>query len=150
MDSFYTVTVLFLVLPELAEDVGQVWGWATYGVGKGALDNPVQYRQVTVWNARAGTGLTDLQESMERAVKAKWPKKPQRRRRARAGGLRNWLAAWYVFSCLLDGRRGERARPSSARSLKRAASGRPGAASRAAGVSLPDGTARVPARRQRP
>lgn len=70
LDSFYTVNALFMVLPKLAEDVGQVWGWGTYGVGRGSLESPAQYRQVAVWNARAGAGLADLTDSLARAVKA--------------------------------------------------------------------------------
>jgi methyl-accepting chemotaxis protein len=62
-DSFYIINGLFFVLPRLADDMGQVWGWGTYGVTKGALDGPAQYRQVSVWNARAGTGFDDLADA---------------------------------------------------------------------------------------
>jgi methyl-accepting chemotaxis protein len=66
-DSFYTVNGLFMVLPRLLEDLGQAWGWASYGVAKGGLDSPEQYRKVAVWNARAGVGLDDLKASFEKA-----------------------------------------------------------------------------------
>ncbi len=69
LDSYYLVNGLFLVLPRLADDLGQIWGWSTYGVAKGGLDNPEQYSRVSVWSARVATGLEDLQSSFDKAQK---------------------------------------------------------------------------------
>ncbi|MFM2403421.1 MAG: putative methyl-accepting chemotaxis protein [Pseudomonadota bacterium] len=56
------------VLPRLIADLAQVWGYGLYGVTRGALDHPAQYRDVAVWNSRAGVGLADLQAAVQRAV----------------------------------------------------------------------------------
>src|SRR5450830_935557 len=53
------IAALFTDLPKAGEDLGLVWGWSTYGLAKGGLDNPAQYRRFAVWNARAEGGVNE-------------------------------------------------------------------------------------------
>ncbi|WP_019576759.1 HAMP domain-containing protein [Curvibacter lanceolatus] len=53
------IAPLFTDLPKAGEDLGLVWGWSTYGLAKGGLDNPAQYRRFAVWNARAEGGVNE-------------------------------------------------------------------------------------------
>lgn len=53
------IAALFTDLPKASEDLGLVWGWSTYGLAKGGLDNPAQYRRFAVWNARAEGGVNE-------------------------------------------------------------------------------------------
>ena len=70
VDSLYMINALFLTMPRTAEDLGQIWGWGTYGVAKGGLDNPEQYKKVAVWNARTGGGVDDARAFFDRAFTA--------------------------------------------------------------------------------
>jgi len=53
------IAALFSRLPKASEDLGLVWAWSTYGLAKGGLDDPAQYRRFAVWNARAEGGVND-------------------------------------------------------------------------------------------
>jgi methyl-accepting chemotaxis protein len=64
------IAALFTDLPKASEDLGLVWGWSTYGLAKGGLDNPTQYRRFAVWNARAEGGVNDGHLDWGRALEA--------------------------------------------------------------------------------
>lgn len=66
LPSFYLMDTLFRVLPRGVDDLGQVWGWSTYGLAKGGLDSPAQYRQYAVWTARAEGAMVDANANLER------------------------------------------------------------------------------------
>jgi hypothetical protein len=38
----YVINALFLAMPKTSEDLGQLWGWSTFSVAKGGLENPEQ------------------------------------------------------------------------------------------------------------
>jgi len=69
-DSLYLINGLFLTMPRAADDLGQVWGWSTFGVARGGLENPEQYRQFAVWSARAAGGIEDTKLFFDRAFLA--------------------------------------------------------------------------------
>ncbi|MBZ8141538.1 chemotaxis protein [Rubrivivax gelatinosus] len=48
-----------LDVPRVAADSASLWGWAVYGVARGALDDPAQYRRQASWQARAQAALAD-------------------------------------------------------------------------------------------
>ena len=70
LDTLYTIMATFISLPRTAEDLGQVWGWGTFGVARGGLENPAQHAQFSVWRARATGGIEDTIASIERAAVA--------------------------------------------------------------------------------
>ena len=76
VDSFYLINGIFLTMPQASEELGQVWGWSTYALAKGGLENPEQYRRFAVWSARAGGGIEDTLAFFERAMVATPALKP--------------------------------------------------------------------------
>jgi len=64
------IAALFNSLPKASEDLGLVWGWSTYGLAKGGLDDPAQYRRFAVWNARAEGGVADGLLDWKQALEA--------------------------------------------------------------------------------
>jgi methyl-accepting chemotaxis protein len=68
LDSFYLMNALVMTMPKLAENVGQLWGWATYAAAKDGLD-PIQATSYAVWNAGALEGIDTAQAHFKRAVK---------------------------------------------------------------------------------
>jgi methyl-accepting chemotaxis protein len=70
LDSFYLINALVLTLPKLAEDLGQLWGWSTYGVARGGLSLD-EYRRYTVWDAGVQSGLQALRGHLARAEHAR-------------------------------------------------------------------------------
>jgi len=70
VDSLYLINGVFLTMPKASEDLGQIWGWGTYAVAKGGLENPEQHRRYAVWGARATGGIDDTKEYFERAFGA--------------------------------------------------------------------------------
>ena len=70
IDSLYMINAMFLAMPKLSEDLGQLWGWGTYAVSKGGLENPEQFRRFSVWAARTQSGVDDANEFFKRAFAA--------------------------------------------------------------------------------
>ncbi len=70
VDSLFLINGVFLTMPKASEDLGQVWGWGTYAVAKGGLENPEQFRRYAVWAARATGGIDDTRDFFERAFNA--------------------------------------------------------------------------------
>ena len=68
LDSFYLMNALVLTMPQALEDLGQLWGWGTFAIQKGALTTDVEKRYF-VWDAGASTGLKNAREHFGRAVK---------------------------------------------------------------------------------
>jgi methyl-accepting chemotaxis protein len=55
LDSLYLVNTLVLTMPQMAEDLGQLWGWGTYAIGKGGLSND-EFRRYAIWHAKLVQG----------------------------------------------------------------------------------------------
>ena len=70
LDGFYLVDALVLNLPRLADDLGQLWGWSTYGVAKGFY-SAEQLRRYAVWDAGVQNGLMALRSDFRRAAMAR-------------------------------------------------------------------------------
>ena len=70
IDTLYSIFAVFLNMPKASEDLGQLWGWGTFALAKGGLENPEQYRRYAVWHARAAGGIQDARASFERAFAA--------------------------------------------------------------------------------
>ena len=69
LDSFYLVNAMILAMPAAAEDLGQVWGWGTYALAKGGLDDK-NAKRFAAWSSNAETKLTEARSHFERAAKA--------------------------------------------------------------------------------
>jgi methyl-accepting chemotaxis protein len=69
LDSFYMINSLVLTLPGAMEELGQLWGWGTYVLAKGAMD-PKNEAKWHVWSARATSGLEDARKYFARSIKA--------------------------------------------------------------------------------
>jgi len=70
LDTLYAIMAVFIDMPKTSEDLGQLWGWGTYGVAKGGLESPDQYRRYAVWLARTEGGTQDAKVAFERAFQA--------------------------------------------------------------------------------
>src|SRR5574343_651802 len=70
LDGFYLVDALVLNLPRLADDLGQLWGWSTFGLAKGFY-TPEQLRRYAVWDAGVQTGLQAVRSDLQRAAQAR-------------------------------------------------------------------------------
>lgn len=57
VDTFYLVNALVVSLPKTLGDVGQLWGWGTFGAAQQGLLPPDLLRY-SVWNA--GGGLAEV------------------------------------------------------------------------------------------
>jgi methyl-accepting chemotaxis protein len=69
VDSFYLVNAMVLALPVATEDVGQVWGWSTFALAKGGLDERNSQR-LYAWTTGATGKLADARTYFGRAVSA--------------------------------------------------------------------------------
>ncbi|AGX87922.1 methyl-accepting chemotaxis protein [Candidatus Symbiobacter mobilis] len=69
LDSFYLVSVLVLTMPELAEDLGQLWGWGTYFLAHSG-HSATQERHYAVWSAGVRKGLERVRIYLDRAFRA--------------------------------------------------------------------------------
>jgi methyl-accepting chemotaxis protein len=69
VDSFYLVNAMVLAMPAAAEELGQVWGWGTYALTKGGLDEK-NTKHYYGWSINAATKLTEAQSYFGRATAA--------------------------------------------------------------------------------
>ncbi|WP_310388633.1 methyl-accepting chemotaxis protein [Roseateles sp.] len=70
LESSYLINAMVLTLPKLAENLGQLWGWSTYGVAQGGLSLP-EYRRYAVWDAGVQSGMLTLRGHLARAAHAR-------------------------------------------------------------------------------
>jgi methyl-accepting chemotaxis protein len=70
IDSFYLMNTLVLALPKAIDDLGQLWGWSSYAVGKGGL-NAEEYRRYSVWDAGVLRGLEEARDYIGAAAAAR-------------------------------------------------------------------------------
>jgi methyl-accepting chemotaxis protein len=66
-DSQFLIRGVILAMPKASEALGQIWGWGTYAVAKGGLENPEQFRRHAVWADQATDGIDDTRDFFERA-----------------------------------------------------------------------------------
>ena len=69
LDSFYLMDAMVLSMPQMAEDVGQLWGWGTYALAHAGLSVQDQKRYA-VWAAGVDAGLKQTRSYLQRAVVA--------------------------------------------------------------------------------
>jgi len=67
VDTFYLINALVISLPRTMEDLGQVWGWGTFGAAQQGLLPPDLLRY-SVWNAGVKRGLDDARGFFKRAL----------------------------------------------------------------------------------
>jgi methyl-accepting chemotaxis protein len=67
VDSFYLVNAMVLTLPQAAEEVGQVWGWGTYALAKGGLDEK-NGKRFHAWSTNAQSKLAETRTYLGRAI----------------------------------------------------------------------------------
>ncbi len=68
LNTLYMINAIFMTMPKSSEDLGQLWGWGTYGLAKGGLQTPDLYKKFSVWSARAGSGVEDARNMFQRAI----------------------------------------------------------------------------------
>jgi len=69
VDTFYLVNALVVSLPKTLEDLGQIWGWGTFGAAQQGLLPPDLLRY-SVWNAGVKRGTEEAAAFFKRAIKA--------------------------------------------------------------------------------
>jgi methyl-accepting chemotaxis protein len=69
IDSYYMINALVLTLPDTLEDVGQLWGFGTYGSAKGGLGSAHE-RRWYIWDARTENGIDNARQYFNRSIAA--------------------------------------------------------------------------------
>ena len=69
VDSFYLVNAMVLALPSASEDLGQTWGWSSYALAKGGLDDKDAKRFIS-WSSTASSRLAGAKAHFARATTA--------------------------------------------------------------------------------
>ena len=69
IDSYYLMSALALTLPQVADDIGQLWGWSSFAASKGTL-KPREHVQFAIWYSGAHNGLVQAKAHIERAIRA--------------------------------------------------------------------------------
>ena len=67
LDSFYLINGLLFTMPKAIEDLGQLWGWGAYAIGKSALSDE-QLRTYAIWVNNLGNALQDTKAHFGRSV----------------------------------------------------------------------------------
>ncbi len=70
LDSFYLINALVMTLPQMTENLGQLWGWSSYGLSRGGLSLE-EFRRYAVWDAGVTHGMQTLRGHFDRAIKAR-------------------------------------------------------------------------------
>jgi methyl-accepting chemotaxis protein len=70
LNTIYMINAVFMTMPKSSEDLGQLWGWTTYGLGKGGLESPALYKKFSAWSAGAGAGIESARKMFDRAIEA--------------------------------------------------------------------------------
>ena len=69
IDSFYLMDAMLLSMPQLAEDLGQLWGWGTYSLAHAGMSKAESNRYL-VWSAGVETATKQSRAFLERALAA--------------------------------------------------------------------------------
>jgi methyl-accepting chemotaxis protein len=69
LDSFYLMNTMILAMPQLAEDMGQLWGWGTFALARSEL-SPKEMRSYSVWAAGVHNGLRQSHSFLQRVLTA--------------------------------------------------------------------------------
>jgi methyl-accepting chemotaxis protein len=74
LDSFYLMNTLVLVMPQMSEDLGQLWGWGTYGMANWTVSqrelSPKDVTRYALWVSSLENGLKSSRAYLERAAVA--------------------------------------------------------------------------------
>lgn len=74
LDSFYLMNTLVLVMPQMSEDLGQLWGWGTYGMANWKVSqrelSQKELARYALWVAELENGLKSSRAYLERAALA--------------------------------------------------------------------------------
>lgn len=74
IDSFYLMSAMVLVMPQMAEDLGQLWGWGTYSMAgwKDAKRElvPKDVTRYALWASGLENGLKSSRAYLDRVVAA--------------------------------------------------------------------------------
>ncbi|MFN9726536.1 methyl-accepting chemotaxis protein [Acidovorax sp.] len=72
VDSFYIINSMVLVMPSLAENLGQTRGWGAFALARSQLKqaeiSPQDMKRYTVWAAQAEAGVGEISRFMERSM----------------------------------------------------------------------------------
>ena len=69
LDSFYLMDAMVLAMPQLAEDVGQLWGWGTYALAHPGL-SITDEKRFDVWAVGVESGVKQSKIYLQRALAA--------------------------------------------------------------------------------
>jgi len=69
LDSFYLVDTMVLALPQLIDDVGQLWGWGTFALAHPGLSVDDEKRYL-VWSVGVESGIRHTRSFLQRAMAA--------------------------------------------------------------------------------
>ena len=74
LDSFYLMNTLVLVMPQMSEDLGQLWGWGTYGMANWTVSqrelSQKDVARYALWVSGLENGLKSSRAYLERAMSA--------------------------------------------------------------------------------
>ncbi|MDP2000263.1 MAG: methyl-accepting chemotaxis protein, partial [Rhodoferax sp.] len=74
LDSFYLMNTLVLVMPQMSEDLGQLWGWGTYGMANWTVSqrelSQKDVARYALWVSALENGLKSSRAYLERAMVA--------------------------------------------------------------------------------
>jgi methyl-accepting chemotaxis protein len=106
LDSFYLGSAVAVVMPQLMEDFGQLWGWSTFLM---ATDDNITFEELTaaqrryaVWDANVRRGLAEYKNYINR-VAAVNPAKAPRLKLDALAGAEAFRKAAYAF--VFDGKK---------------------------------------------
>ncbi len=67
IDSYYLVNAMIVAMPQVAENIGQIWGWGTFALAKGGLD-PANDRRFQTWSSYAALKIAESRAYFDRAI----------------------------------------------------------------------------------
>jgi len=70
LDSFYLVSSLLFALPQVAENLGQLWGWGTYVLARPGMSIE-QEKDYLLWAVQLDSSLQQARSFMQRALAAR-------------------------------------------------------------------------------
>jgi len=70
LDSFYLVSGLLFAMPQVAENLGQLWGWGTYVLARPGMSIE-QEKNYLLWAVQLDSSIHQARSFMQRAVAAR-------------------------------------------------------------------------------
>jgi methyl-accepting chemotaxis protein len=69
LDSFYLISSLLFAMPQIAENLGQLWGWGTYVLAHPGMSIE-QEKNYLLWGVQLDSSIKQARSFMQRAVAA--------------------------------------------------------------------------------